>query len=99
MKVSCARPLRQALSARARASRSFTGRPVSVIKSNLEDYLEKAPDEEYIPEAGEETDSAEGVNRETPDVGNREDGSGAEVKAGVQGRNCEEDAFYAGERG
>lgn len=69
------------------------GPSVSVIKSDLEDYLEKAPDEEYIPEAGEETDSAEGVNRETPDVGNREDGSGAEVKAGVQGGTVKKTLF------
>ena len=34
------------------------GPSVSVIKSNLEDYLEKAPDEEYVPEASGETSSA-----------------------------------------
>ena len=69
------------------------GPSVSVIKSNLEDYLEKAPDEEYIPEAGEETGSAEGVNRENPDAGNREDGSGAEVKAGNQGGTVKKTLF------
>ena len=69
------------------------GPSVSVIKSNLEDYLEKAPDEEYVPESGEETGSAEGVNRENPDVGNREDRSAAEVKAGVQGGTVKKTLF------
>ena len=69
------------------------GPSVSVIKSNLEDYLEKAPDEEYVPEAGGETGSAGGADRKTPDVGNREDGSGAEVKAGVQGGTVKKRLF------
>lgn len=34
------------------------GPSVSVIKSNLEDYLETAPNEEYIPEAQDETASS-----------------------------------------
>ena len=77
------------------------GPSVSVIKSDLEDYLEKAPDEEYIPEAG-----GRGRNRqcrrckqEKPGCGKsrRRKWRGSESRR--SGRNCEENAFHAGERG
>lgn len=38
------------------------GPAVSVIKSNLEDYLEKAPDVEYLPEENEKTAQKKRIN-------------------------------------
>ena len=38
--------------------RSIYGPRVTVIKSNLEDYLESAPDEEYVPNTGNTAEAA-----------------------------------------
>lgn len=46
------------------------GPRVTVVKSNLEDYLENAPDEEYIAEAGENAET-EGVAEEKENAGTR----------------------------
>ena len=60
------------------------GPSVAVIKSNLEDYLETAPDEEYIRE---QTDDANGTASDGPDAGsstadNRESSAAAGLEGG-----------------
>lgn len=68
------------LSGKAQGIQIIYGPVVAVIKSHLEDYLEKAPDEEYIP--------AEQEKESMTDTGNEEN-SGAENSSGAGFRNGE----------
>ena len=59
------------------------GPSVAVIKSNLEDYLETAPDEEYIRE---QTDDANGTASDGPDAGSSTaDNMESSAAAGLEG--------------
>lgn len=58
------------------------GPSVAVVKSNLEDYLETAPDEEYVPEQSADTDEAVPGMQDTGTEKNAAtSGSGAENAA------------------
>ena len=56
------------------------GPVVAVIKSNLEDYLEKAPDEEYIPAEQEEENTADTGGAESSGAENSSEASSGTVK-------------------
>ena len=53
---------------------------MAVIKSNLEDYLEKAPDEEYIPAEQEEENTADTGSAESSGAENSSEASSGTVK-------------------
>lgn len=60
------------------------GPSVSVIKSNLEDYLEKAPDEEYVPETGGEKSGVDDTERKGADAENSEGSRAVSEEAGAR---------------
>ena len=75
------------------------GPSVAVIKSNLEDYLETAPDEEYIAETAVEAGAAGGAQGAADGTSGKADGASEEAPGAVSGAGVNPAADAASGKG
>ena len=75
------------------------GPSVAVIKSNLEDYLETAPDEEYIAETAVEAGAAGGAQGAADGTSGKADGASEEAPGAVSGAGVNPAADAAAGKG